>query len=380
MARTMTVVASELRERRAATVGWPAIGFVLAVLVAAVYSFAPRQNPPFPPTYVHPDGLLVNGLARAGSRLVAVGDQGHILLADAPNGPWHEAKVVNERGSALTQVRFIDDSTAIAVGHDGWILRSTDRGETWQEVAFDPDQGNALLGIAGPYDGRLFVFGGFGELQASDDGGLSWHRISLDDPGKAAAAAKPAAAAQPVDPNAFPFGDTSSVAAGEDRHVYGLTRSGDGSLILVGERGLLMRSRDKGDHWESLPQIYPGSFFGVLSLKGDALLVYGMRGNVFRSADGGAHWSKVALPTGVALAGGALTPEGDVLLVGDATTVLRSHDDGQSFMRVGDEGRKALSTILPLDDSHWLTGGESGIGVVQLVAAGDAAKAAGAPR
>src|SRR3546814_947717 len=67
--------------------------------------------------------VLIDGLARDGDRLLAVGEQGNILYADSVKGPWHEAKVEPQRGSTLTKVKFLDDKLVLAVGHDGWILR-----------------------------------------------------------------------------------------------------------------------------------------------------------------------------------------------------------------------------------------------------------------
>ena len=124
---------------------WPAHLMVLLVALAGIYSFSHRPPPPFPPTQVHPDKLLVNGLARSGNRIVAAGELGHILIADSPEGPWREAKVEPARGATLTRAAFIDDRTALAVGHDGWIVRSTDAGETWQEVAYDAQRPDPLL-------------------------------------------------------------------------------------------------------------------------------------------------------------------------------------------------------------------------------------------
>ncbi|MGH8454162.1 MAG: hypothetical protein ACRES4_10220, partial [Nevskiales bacterium] len=60
--------------------GWPALALTLIVLLAAVYSFSPRPNPPFPATEVRSNQLQINGLAASGARLVAVGEQGHIML------------------------------------------------------------------------------------------------------------------------------------------------------------------------------------------------------------------------------------------------------------------------------------------------------------
>src|SRR5689334_25255050 len=153
---------------------WPALLVVGLVLLAALYSFAHRPLPPFPATAIHPDKLLVNGLAQRGSRLVAAGELGHILIADSPDGPWREAKVEPERGSTFTRVAFIDDKVALAVGHDGWIVRSEGGGETWKEAAFDQGRPDPLLGIAGPFDNKLFAFGAFGLFTTSEDGGKTW--------------------------------------------------------------------------------------------------------------------------------------------------------------------------------------------------------------
>src|SRR5437016_830504 len=101
--------------RGSAIRGWPASALVLVVLGAAGFAFSPRPAPPFPPTAVHPDQLLVNGLAREGSRLVAVGEQGAILIADNPAGPWNGAKVEPNRGSTFTAVAFVGDGIALAV-------------------------------------------------------------------------------------------------------------------------------------------------------------------------------------------------------------------------------------------------------------------------
>src|SRR3546814_1200789 len=96
-------------ESASSTGGWPALVLTLIVAAAAIYAFSPRPAPPFAPTEVHPDGVLIDGLARDGDRLLAVGEQGNILYADSVKGPWHEAKVEPQRGSTLTKVKFLDD-------------------------------------------------------------------------------------------------------------------------------------------------------------------------------------------------------------------------------------------------------------------------------
>lgn len=386
-------------DHASSTGGWPALVFTLIVAAAAAYAFSPRPAPPFAATEIHPDGMLIDSMARNDDRLLAVGEQGHILVADSVKGPWHEAKVTPQRGSTLTKVKFMDDKLALAVGHDGWVLRSTDRGETWTEAFFIPtpnedddsagpasaggliapppdagtsaeppadasmsaeppddagssaepptsDWGEAdagadtamplqpdpLMGIAGPFSGRIFAFGGFGLMLKSEDQGKSWQRVTDEALG--------------------------------DHHLYAMVRAADGSLIVAGERGLMARSVDNGDSWKVLPQIYDGSFFGVLALKSKALLAFGMRGHVFRSADNGETWQESKVPTGSSLFGGDVSADGNVVLVGAGSTLLFSNDDGRSFTQPLDTAFNDLATVLPVTDNSWLVGGDGGIKLV----------------
>lgn len=341
---------------------WPALGMVLIVLMAALYAFAPRPNPPFAPTQIRPEGLHVNGLAQSGKRIVAVGEQGRILVADDPKGPWREATVNPQRGSNLNNVAFVGNKRVLAVGHDSWILRSEDGGETWTEVALDMEKSEPLLGIAGPFDGRLFAFGAFGQLQVSSDEGRSWQRETLVD----ADAGKPAlpkpAPEAADDPFADPFSNFQVQSSGiAERHFNAMTQAADGSLILVGERGLIARSTDGGRTWKAGEPVYAGSFFGVLSLPSKALVVYGMRGNAFHSEDFGVTWTRSEVPEKASLFGGTVTQEGNVVLVGAGNAVFVSHDGGASFRRVTDTGPAAIAAALPLAGGELLTAGETGV-------------------
>jgi photosystem II stability/assembly factor-like uncharacterized protein len=342
---------------------WPAHVMVLLVVAAALYSFAHRPLPPFAPTEIRPDKLLVNGLAQQGTRLVAAGELGHILVADNPDGPWREAKVEPARGSTFTRVAFIGDRLALAVGHDGWIVRSTDAGETWKEVAFDEQRPDPLLGIAGPYDGQLFAFGAFGLFMTSGDQGQTWQAapLNVDDGG---------AKQKPVeeDPNADPFANFTAQDSQADRHLNAMTRLPDGALVLVGERGLVLQSRDLGASWKPLGDSgYEGSFFGVLALAGEAgarVLAYGMRGNAFYTDDQGRTWARAETPRLASLFSGTVLKDGGVVLVGDNNTILLSRDRGAHFA-LADEAKirglaAGLAEVLELPGGL-LTVGDGGI-------------------
>ncbi|HSW12131.1 MAG TPA: hypothetical protein VLI06_04780 [Solimonas sp.] len=363
--------------------GIPSLVFALAVAGAAVYAFSHRPPPPFMPTQVYSDKIQVNGLARIGARMVGVGEQGRILISDDPKkGDWREAKVDKPRGSTLTQVLALEGAL-IAVGHDSWILRSEDRGETWKEVNFSTESSDPLLGVSGPYGHKLFAYGSFGLLMASEDGGKTWKRETLVEEGKAEPEPVPAA-----DPNADPYADPyadpfANVGKGDtgigDRHLNAMTKAPDGSLWLVGERGLLAQSTNGGQSWKAQPEIYAGSFFGILTLPSRAMLVYGMRGNAYYSGDQGQTWKKSKIPETLSLFGGATTLAREVVLVGASNAVFVSKDGGASFNRVSAAEQKGIAAVLPLDSGDIVTAGEGGIAVRELRAPSAAAPAGAQP-
>ncbi|MGH8505458.1 MAG: WD40/YVTN/BNR-like repeat-containing protein [Stenotrophobium sp.] len=340
--------------------GWPAVVVTLIVVLAALWAFAPRALPPFPKTHLPLDRMLLTGLAQNGKHLIAVGEQGHIIVADDPNGPWREAKVEPDRQSTFTQVAFIGGNVALAVGQNAWIVRSEDDGQTWKEVHFDgTDQAASLLGLAGPFNGKVFAFGAFGLFMTSTDQGKTWTQAPLNIAVSAAAVAK-AKAAEDADP----FGDSGGGGGASDlagHHIYAMVQAGDGSLIIAGERGLLLRSADNGQNWKQLPQIYKGSFFGALALPNKRLMVFGMRGHAFYSDNNGDSWQASVLPNDDSVFGGAVTGKGEVVLVNASNAVLVSTDNGAHFKRDSQGKRRSLAAVLPLGDGEILTAGDGGI-------------------
>ena len=72
---------------------------------------------------------LLTGLARAGKRVVAVGQRGHVLLSDDAGKSWQQADV--PVSADLVAVSFANAEAGWAVGHDGVVLHSADAGRTW---------------------------------------------------------------------------------------------------------------------------------------------------------------------------------------------------------------------------------------------------------
>jgi len=308
MNQTVPSLAKVQQGEKAGNHGWPAAVFTGMVLGAALFAFSPRPAPPFPATQVYPDRLLVNGLAENGKRLLAAGEEGHILIADDPKGPWLDA------------------------------VRSEDNGQTWKEVSYnqDADQAAPLFGVAGPFEGKVYAFGAFGTLMQSADQGKTWQSLKSDAIG--------------------------------DKHLYGML-DGGGALLLVGEQGLMLKSTDGGASWQALKQIYNGSFFGALALPDKGWLVYGMRGHVFVSHDQGQTWKDSVTPAPLSIFGGAVQADGKIFLAGAQRTVLVSDDGGAQFRIFAQGERQTLAAVLPLADGEVLVAGEPGLSVQKQLAA-----------
>ena len=81
-------------------------------------------------------------------------------------------------------------------------------------------------------------------------------------------------------------------------HLNAITHIKDAGLFVVGEMGIMLRSADGGDSWESIVSPYEGSLFGVLPTRqAQSLVVYGLRGHLYRSEDFGDSWQEIKLST-----------------------------------------------------------------------------------
>lgn len=266
-------------------------------------------------------GTLLD-LTLAGTRLIAVGERGHVLLSDDEGKTWRQARSVPTR-TTLTCVHATEPNTLWAAGHGGMILRSTDAGETWSIVTGNADGPDVLLCIRVEADGRGLAMGGFGIALATADGGKTWKPLSLLQ------------------------GD-----AGE-RHLNRLFVSPAGTWLIAGEGGQVLRSTDRGNpaamQWAAVKTPYNGSLWTGLALPGGALLACGMRGNIVRSIDDGQTWKHLPVAGAGSFTGGAVLPDGRPVLVGVDGTFVVGDAAGESFRlrRQGDRATLTATVALP---------------------------------
>lgn len=325
-------------------------------------------------------GRAVNSLMldidRAGNRIVAVGERGHILYSEDNGNHWQQGAVpvaVN-----LTAVDFISETEGWAVGHDGVILHSQDGGTRWHKqldgivlnqmlVASAEQRLSELRGVlegaeeseqlqwqienaefalddalVGQEDGPTkpllnihfideklgFAMGAYGLLLQTGDGGKQWlpilHRLD--------------------NPDGF--------------HLNAMTQAPNGTLYLVGEAGSVFRSQDRGKSWKRLPLPYEGSLFDVLATE-RGVTVVGLRGHLFFSSDQGVSWQQRATQTQSTLA--AIVNKGeDIMVVGSEGVVLTSSDGGQHYRLSQQADRKPYSAVSYLNDNEAVAVGVGG--------------------
>ncbi len=269
-----------------------------------------------------------------GKRFVAVGARGHILVsADAKD--WKQ--VAAPVDALLTSVTFADADHGWAVGHDASILATTDGGNTWTLQNFQPDLGKPLFDVLffDPQNG--LAVGAYGLMLATHDGGASWAQVAAND------------------------------VTGEERHINAVTRLGDGSLMVVGEAGLIGVSRDRGETWTKVAGPYESSLFCVIAAGDKGALIGGLRGNSFFTADVNAGaWKKIDTGTDQSLFGIAALPGDRIGMVGLNATLLIFDGAGKTRQvpisdRSGNKQTDTLSWLLPTRDGAVLLVGDAGV-------------------
>jgi photosystem II stability/assembly factor-like uncharacterized protein len=273
---------------------------------------------------------LLLDVARAGSRLVAVGEYGHILLSDDGGANWQQAASVPTRNT-LVGVTFIDNQTGYAVGHAATILKTSDGGQNWT-LQYNERNGETPLFAVHFTDAQNGIaVGGFSYTFETSDGGENWRQRTLVE-------------------NSF-----------DDFHLNDLFTDKKGNIYIPAEFGTVYKSVDRGRNWKAIETGYDGSFWGGFSLTNGDVLVFGMRGNVWRSRNGGKSWRKVETGTDQSVSGGTQLPDGRIVLAGLSGTVLVSDNNAKSFTNQPRPDRLSFATVIGKTGDEVILLGDPGI-------------------
>ena len=269
---------------------------------------------------------LLLDAARAGARIVAAGQRGHILVSDDNGANWKQTQVPTR--ALLTAVHMHDENTGWVVGHDAVILRTDDGGDSWRLQHRAPEEERPLLDVWFRDKDNGFTVGAYGYFLATRDGGETW---------------------------------ASRAISKDDFHLNEIVPAGGQRLFIAAEAGVAYRSDDGGETWGELRSPYTGSWYGALVLDGERMLLMGLRGHLFRSEDAGESWTRVTTHTTATLTDAIRLPSGVVLLTGLEGVLLTSRDGGRTVSTTRLASRQGISSVLALADGTVLLTGEFGV-------------------
>lgn len=298
-------------------------------------------------------------VARAGDRLVAVGELGTVLLSDDDGLSWQQARSVPV-SVALTGVQFVSAELGWAIGHGGVVLHTRDGGQSWQRQldgwqiaelagveaaaraaagedasqlqlnaqrlsADGPDK--PLLGLYFADADRGWVVGAYGLALMTGDGGAHWQ------------------ARMGSIPNRLGL------------HLNAVAPTANG-LVIAGEQGKVFLSSDGGEQFTRLESDYPGSYFGALAM-GDDLLAFGLRGNAWRYTAAGdeataGRWSPVELGQAATLTAGLRLANGDYLLVDESAQLFLGRRGSDQAVSLAQASVAGVSGIAPTADGAYI--------------------------
>jgi photosystem II stability/assembly factor-like uncharacterized protein len=345
---------------------------VIAVSLAAPAmgaAFVDVLDTPAQPSALASKTLLL-AVAKADSRLVAVGQRGHIVVSSDGGKTWKQAPV--PVSSDLTAVFFADGKDGWAVGHDGVVLHSGNGGESWEvqltghkandlllaamerKSAAEPasTDAKALLAEAQRYKAQGadkpfldvwfadaangYVVGAYNLVFHTADGGKTWEPWfdRLDNP--------------------------------KFFNLYAI-RPVAGDLYIAGEGGLMLKLDAAAQRFRALAVPYKGSFFGVAEAE-KAVVAFGLRGNVYRSDDGGATWAKADAGLAAAVVSATRTAGGALLLADAGGRLARTTDGGRSFQKVALKQAVPVTGLAEIGDGRIAIVGPRGVIVAETTA------------
>ncbi|MBA4137097.1 MAG: hypothetical protein C0518_07255 [Opitutus sp.] len=265
-------------------------------------------------------------VTRAGERLFAVGDRGHVVVSSDEGETW--AQCITPTRAMLTGVSFADADHGWAVGHDGVIIATQDAGKSWVRQDDGKDLDTVYLDVLFLSPTHGFVVGAYGKFLVTRDGGKTW---------------------------------TPRRIAEDDLHFNRITNEASGTLFIAGEAGTLLVSRDRGETWQRSELDYEGSLYGVRPLSGGVLVAYGLRGRIFVSTDDGATWEPRESEVKVLIMSGARLRDGVVVLAGQGGNFFISRDSGRTFRHwKPDDFGTSVADLAVTKDGTLLTVGEAG--------------------
>ena len=328
------------------------------VLAATTAEFANALQRPAMQIADAEKSVLLGAATVDSGRIVAVGERGVVVLSDDGGQSWRQA--LTPVSVTLTAVRF-GGQQGVAVGHGGVVLTSANGGESWSlcldgqraaqialqdaEASGDPlllenaqlmiEEGpdKPFLDVRLGQGGEILAVGAYGLAMFSPDFGRTWQSwmSRLENP--------------------------------DGLHLNAVRQVGR-TIVLAGERGLLLRSTDAGMSFSRLSIPYKGSLFTAELLSEDEMVLAGLRGSLLRSRDGGRSWQQLESPLAATFTSSTLDRRGGIYLANQAGQVLQLL--GTTLRQVNSDRLPAMNGMLSIDNNKAVLLSDRGVSLLSL--------------
>jgi photosystem II stability/assembly factor-like uncharacterized protein len=240
------------------------------------------------------------------------GSYGTLLYTPDRGRSWRKQTTHTEEH--LLGLYFLDNRVGWTVGSRGIILRTEDGGATWLSASVGEDVILNDVRFIGPKRG--WAVGEFGRIYHSRDGGRSWEkqkspievslisgesrnlfRLLFGDANDAWAFGLDGAIVKTRDRERWELVAKAAAAApGAKRHHLFSAASFNGKKYAVGERGTILISQADKDQWKPAGLKIPPMNLNGITFGSDGLgLIVGNRGLILRSRNGGIGWQRMEL-------------------------------------------------------------------------------------
>jgi photosystem II stability/assembly factor-like uncharacterized protein len=242
----------------------------------------------------------------------ASGSYGTLLYTPDRGRSWHKQTTHTEEH--LLGLYFLDNRLGWTVGSRGIIRRTEDGGATWLSASVGEDVILNDVRFIGPKRG--WAVGEFGRIYHSRDGGRSWEkqkspievslisgesrnlfRLLFGDANDAWAFGLDGAIVKTRDGERWELVTAAGAAApGPKRHHLFSAASFNGKKYAVGERGTVLISQADRDQWKPAGLKIPPMNLNGITFGADGLgLIVGNRGLILRSRNGGIGWQRMEI-------------------------------------------------------------------------------------
>jgi photosystem II stability/assembly factor-like uncharacterized protein len=242
----------------------------------------------------------------------AVGSRGTVLHTDDGGVTWTERSI--DADIVLNDVRFLDARQGWAVGSRGTVLHTDDGGVTWTERSIDAD---IVLNDVRFLDARQgWAVGEFGRIYHTRDGGRSWtkqnspievsfisgasrnlFRLLLSSSHGSWAFGLDGVILTSQDGQKWEVAAQDGASPADLKHNHLFSASSAGlKKFAVGERGTVLVSQFDSRQWDaSGAKSSPSNLNGIAFGADDTGLIVGNRGIILRTEDAGKQWTPVRI-------------------------------------------------------------------------------------